>query len=105
MIRILPLFEPDTDRDTLHDLVEADPALDKISVVEASETGAPRVFTSTSTEERAEVLDLAGRVLATKASASRASWADKVWPRSLDASAALCSHESSDYPPSYLVQQ
>ena len=57
-------------RDTLHDLVEADPVLDAISVFETDETGHLRVLTSTSTEERAEVLDLAGRALATKAPAS-----------------------------------
>ena len=57
--RALPL-DPLDIRDTLHDLVEADPVLDAISVIEADETGRLRVFTSTSTEERAEVLDLAG---------------------------------------------
>ncbi len=57
-------------RDTLHDLVEADPVLDAISVIEADETGHLRVFTSTSTEERAEVLDLAGRAITTRAPTS-----------------------------------
>src|SRR2546426_3167952 len=53
-------------RDMLHDLVEADPVLDVISVIETDETGHRRVFTSTSTEERAEVLDVAGRAITTK---------------------------------------
>ncbi len=57
-------------RDTLHDLVEADPVLDEISVVEAIGTGELRVFASTSTEERAEVLDLAGRAISTHAPAN-----------------------------------
>ena len=34
--------------------------------------------------------------------ASRASWEDKIWPTSLDASAPPCSQKSSDYPPCYL---
>jgi two-component system NtrC family sensor kinase len=63
--RTLP-FDPLDIRDTLHDLVDADPVLDQISVVEATGTGELRVFTSTSTEERAEVVDLAGRALATQ---------------------------------------
>ena len=63
--RAIPL-DPLDIRDTLHDLVEADPVLDEISVVEVTETGDLRVFTSTSTEERVEVLDLAGRAVATK---------------------------------------
>jgi hypothetical protein len=41
--------------------------VDSISVIEAGESGLPRVFTSTSTEERTELLDLAGRAIATKA--------------------------------------
>ena len=57
-------------RDTLHDLIEADPVLDVISVIEADETGHVRVFASTSTEERSELLDLAGRALASKAPTS-----------------------------------
>ena len=51
-------------RDALHDLVEADPVLDAISVVQADPGDRPHVFTSTSTEERAEVVDLAGRAIA-----------------------------------------
>lgn len=57
-------------RDTLHDLIEADPVLDVISVIETDETGHLRVFASTSTEERSELLDLAGRALTSKAPAS-----------------------------------
>jgi signal transduction histidine kinase len=53
-------------RDTLHDLVEADPVLDAISVFENDEEGRPHVLISTSTEERAEVLDLAGRAITTQ---------------------------------------
>jgi signal transduction histidine kinase len=67
--RALPL-DPLDIRDTLHDLVEADPVLDEISVIELAGTGDLRVFTSTSTEERAEVLDLAARVLSTNGSAA-----------------------------------
>jgi two-component system NtrC family sensor kinase len=65
-----PPIDPLDVRDSLHDLVDADPVLDTISVIEADETGHRRVFTSTSTEERAEVLDLAGRAITTKAPAS-----------------------------------
>jgi signal transduction histidine kinase len=57
-------------RDTLHDLVDADPVIDGISVMEADAAGEVRVFTSTSTEERAEALALAGRAISTKAPAS-----------------------------------
>jgi two-component system NtrC family sensor kinase len=53
-------------RDTLHDLVEADPALDAISVFESDEAGRPHVFISTSTEERGEVLELVARAIATR---------------------------------------
>src|SRR6185295_3704737 len=53
-------------RDVLHDLVVADPVIDVISVIEADAAGQLSVFTSTSTEERAEVLDVAGRAIATK---------------------------------------
>jgi signal transduction histidine kinase len=67
--RTLPL-DPQDIRDTLHDLVAADPELDAISVIEADSTGRLRVVTSTSTEERAEAVNLAGRAIATKASTS-----------------------------------
>ena len=65
-----PPLDPLDIRDTLHDLVEADPVLSAISVIEADEAGHLRVFTSTSTEERAEALDLAGRAITTKAPTS-----------------------------------
>jgi signal transduction histidine kinase len=64
--RALPL-DPEDIRDSLHDFVAADPVLDAISVIEADTTGRLRVVTSTSTEERAEVVDLAGRALTTQA--------------------------------------
>jgi signal transduction histidine kinase len=64
--RALPLDAQDI-RDTLHDLVAADPVLDAISVIEADGISPPRVVTSTSTEERAEVVELAGRAIATRA--------------------------------------
>jgi two-component system, NtrC family, sensor kinase len=67
--RALPLDPLDT-RDSLHDLVEADPVLDAISVIEADAQGQVRVFTSTSTEERSEVLELARRAIATRTPAS-----------------------------------
>jgi len=70
--RALPL-DPQDIRDTLHDLVAADPVLDEISVVEADQSGRLHVITSTSTEERAEALSLAGRAIATKASTSERS--------------------------------
>ena len=64
--RALPL-DPRDIRDSLHDLVTADPVLDEISVIEDDGTGRPLVVTSTSTEERAEAVELAGRAIATKA--------------------------------------
>ena len=63
--RPLPL-DADDIRDSLHDFVAADPALDAISVIEADATGRLRVVTSTSTEERAEAVDLAGRAISTQ---------------------------------------
>jgi signal transduction histidine kinase len=56
-------------RDMLHDIVEADPLMDAMSVVRVNAAGEPQVFTSTSTEERAESLDLARRVTASGAAA------------------------------------
>src|SRR5207253_9278153 len=53
-----------------HDLAEADPVLDVISVIEADKDGHFRVFASTSTEERAEVMDVAGRAINTKTPAT-----------------------------------
>ena len=67
--RALPLDQPDI-RDTLHDFVAADPLLDAITVIESDHTGQLSVFTSTSTEERAEVLDLARRAMLAKAPAT-----------------------------------
>jgi signal transduction histidine kinase len=67
--RPLPLDAQDI-RDTLHDLVFADPVLDGISVIEADPAGRVHIFTSTSTEERAEVLDLASRALANQTATS-----------------------------------
>jgi signal transduction histidine kinase len=67
--RTLPLDSQDI-RDSLHDLVAADPVLDAISIIEADQTGHLRVVTSTSTEERAEVVALAGRALTTRTSIS-----------------------------------
>lgn len=51
-------------RATLHDLAEADPLIDAISVIEEDAGGHLRVLTSTSTEERAEVLELAKLAIA-----------------------------------------
>src|SRR6476646_8554245 len=67
--RPLPL-DPLDIRDSLHDVVAADPVVDAISVIDTAPNGHPRVLTSTSTEERAEVLELAGRAIATQAPAS-----------------------------------
>ena len=67
--RALPL-DPQDIRDTLHDLVEADPVLDAMSVIAADETGRLHVVTSTSTEERAEAIELAGRAITSKAPAN-----------------------------------
>ncbi|HEY7185960.1 MAG TPA: ATP-binding protein [Vicinamibacterales bacterium] len=53
-------------RASLHDLVDADPAIDTISILENASTE-PRVVASTSTEERAEILGLARRALASQA--------------------------------------
>jgi signal transduction histidine kinase len=58
-------------RDTLHDLIEADPAIDAISLIAGDENGELRVVTSTTTEERAETIDLARQVLNTGLPAGR----------------------------------
>ena len=68
-----PPFDPLDVRDALHDLVASDPVLDAISVIERDPGGELRVFTSTSTEEREEVLTLAGRALAARAPAGERS--------------------------------
>jgi len=52
-------------RDGLHDLIDTDPAIDAISIIENASTG-PRVVASTSTEERAEILQMARRAIATQ---------------------------------------
>ena len=70
LARRAPPLDPLDIRDTLHDLVEADPVLDAISVIETDQTGHLRVFTSTSTEERAEVLEVARRAITTQQPAS-----------------------------------
>ena len=57
-------------RDSLHDLVAADPVLDAISVIEKAQDGKLRVFSSTSTEEREETLSLAERAIAAQTPAS-----------------------------------
>lgn len=67
--RTLPL-DPQDIRDSLHDLVAADPVIDAISIIEANGTGRLQVVASTSTEERADVVALAGRAITTKASIS-----------------------------------
>lgn len=64
--RSLP-FDPQDIRDTLHDFVAADPVIDAISVIEADRSGPAHVFTSTSTEERAGVMDLGAKAIAAKA--------------------------------------
>lgn len=64
-IREQPL-DPADIRDMLHDLIEAEPLIDAISVIDKDATGQVRVFTSTSTEERAEVVDLAARAIDSK---------------------------------------
>src|SRR4029077_7321001 len=66
-------YDPLDIRDSLHDLVAADPVIDAISVIERDQSGQLRVFTSTSTEEREELLNLAGRAITTQASASERS--------------------------------
>jgi signal transduction histidine kinase len=65
-------------RDVLHDLVDADPFIDAIAVVEADEHGHVHVFTSTSTEDQAEVVELAGRAIQTKISESRRSTSELI---------------------------
>jgi signal transduction histidine kinase len=63
-------YDPLDIRDSLHDLVAADPVIDAISVIERDQAGQLRVFTSTSTEEREELLSLAGRAMTTHSDAS-----------------------------------
>lgn len=63
-------FDPLDIRDTLHDLIEADPLLDAISVIRLDDDGRLSEFAGTSTEERAETIALAGRALAVRHSLS-----------------------------------
>jgi signal transduction histidine kinase len=64
--RELPLDAPDI-RDMLHDLIDAEPQIDIISIIETAPDGELRVFTSTSTEAHAEVLALAKQAMHTNA--------------------------------------
>ena len=52
-------FDSQDLRDALHDLLSADPSLDVLTVLRVKETGDVDVVASTSTEERAETLELA----------------------------------------------
>ena len=53
-------------RDMLHDLLDAEPLIDAIAVIEVAETGQRRVIASTSTEEPAEVVNLAAEAIQNK---------------------------------------
>ena len=66
MASLGPTLDPEDVRDALHDLVDADPQIDGIAVIEADDAGHVRVFASTSTEERTEILDLAARAIAAR---------------------------------------
>lgn len=57
-------------RDLLHDLADADPFIDAITIIEADEHGHAHVFTSTSTEAQTEVVDVAARAIEARAPAS-----------------------------------
>jgi signal transduction histidine kinase len=54
-------------RDMLHDLVNAEPLIDAISVIESDASGHSRVIASTSTEEQTDVVNLAGRTIRMRA--------------------------------------
>ena len=54
-------LDPQDLRDALHDLLSADPSLDVLTVVRRADTGDVEVVASTSTEEKAETLDLVRR--------------------------------------------
>jgi two-component system, NtrC family, sensor kinase len=54
-------------RDMLHDLLDAEPLIDAIAVIDVDAGGQRRVFASTSTEEPAEVVNLAGDAVVQKA--------------------------------------
>jgi len=62
-------LDPSDIRDTLHDFAAADPVVHAISFVER-EDGQAQVLASTSTEERAETVELASRAIATNADTS-----------------------------------
>jgi len=51
-------------RDTLHDFAAADPVVHAITFVETDTSGRPQILASTSTEERAEAMELARRAMA-----------------------------------------
>ena len=57
-------------RDTLHDFAAADPVVHAISFIEEDDTGHTQVLASTSTEERAEAMELTRRAMAARAPAS-----------------------------------
>ena len=59
-------LDPQDMRDALHDLLAADPSLDVLSVLRREGPGDVDVVASTSTEERAETLDLVRRALAAR---------------------------------------
>lgn len=59
-------LDPQDLRDALHDLLAADPSLDVLSVLRREGAGDVDVVASTSTEERAETLDLVRRALAAR---------------------------------------
>jgi signal transduction histidine kinase len=61
-----PAFDAADVRDTLHELIEANAALRSISIVEV-DGGETRLLTSTSSEEREELLALGGRAASTAA--------------------------------------
>jgi signal transduction histidine kinase len=52
-------------RDMLHDLVNTEPLIGAISVIEIDDTGHSRIFASTSTEEQTDVVNLADRTIRT----------------------------------------
>jgi two-component system NtrC family sensor kinase len=60
-------------RDMLHDLIDAEPLIDGISVLEEDAAGHVHVFASTSTEEQANVIALSGRTIQTRQSSSERS--------------------------------
>src|SRR5215467_13410410 len=57
-------------RDMLHDLLDAEPLIDAIAVIDVDETGQRRVVASTSTEEATEVVNVAAQAVRGKEPAS-----------------------------------